>query len=574
MIIVYPMLTSDTVPSTVLPGITKALERFVIVYRLEQDLPKIKAAKDVNLQLLNLNLFNQRVKSLGESISSINEDDGSLIKSGPRNPQQRGPHIIAAGSGVFKGDAAPQQTVSPKFPTSIDVNLKQKSKPEGNLKVDAPNKQDIMLEPTYITAQTKAGPTLIGVKVIPFPLKSTKSGESAADLIQNEKDLKMAYAITLSLGRQIIRLAWGTWTDTILRMFPIIARTISGDPRRDVIYASTEFSDKTFICFDSMDLKDSFTQSASNIKKLHYLGWRSFLLVDSVNKKVNFCMKEFGGLCNVIPFQFLYSSLGQSQKQTFEDLEDIKKSSSAFFRQKVSKSKVLGENLALSKVDYMLSEKKVEFENNSDIESLNEGIIDYAKSFGHKLISDVKIAIKSKDTDKVGKVLEKLPNIDPEKIKQLSKKQNPEFQKLYAFSKRVVDNSLPNDVDEEIKDAISMGYAIKAINEEGDPYENVKNDLRNDLPALMRILGAGAKTSATLIFWFFISRIVFTVSLPYVIVISLLILARGIYKYAKKEGDLNMKDIKHKQKIEKMEKDVEKSQAQASRGPYINVQKG
>ena len=43
MIVVYPMITSKTINPNVLPGICKALEKYVLVYELEDLLKKTNA---------------------------------------------------------------------------------------------------------------------------------------------------------------------------------------------------------------------------------------------------------------------------------------------------------------------------------------------------------------------------------------------------------------------------------------------------------------------------------------------------------------------------------------------------
>ena len=74
------------------------------------------------------------------------------------------------------------------------------------------------------------------------------------------------------------------------------------------------------------------------------------MIADDVNKKVTFCMKEFGGVCSVVPYGFVYSSLGRDHSKVFEDLEDVKRSASPFFRMTARRRKVFGETIAYNQM--------------------------------------------------------------------------------------------------------------------------------------------------------------------------------------------------------------------------------
>ena len=42
-------------------------------------------------------------------------------------------------------------------------------------------------------------------------------------------------------------------------------------------------------------------------------------------------MKEFKGMCSVIPYTMIYGSLGREMQQAYQELEDVRKSSSPIF---------------------------------------------------------------------------------------------------------------------------------------------------------------------------------------------------------------------------------------------------
>ena len=74
------------------------------------------------------------------------------------------------------------------------------------------------------------------------------------------------------------------------------------------------------------------------------MGWNSFLAADDVNKRVIFCMKQFHGLCSTVPYRLVYSSLGKEHHRAYEEMEDIKKSASPFFKTSVSIKRIVGES--------------------------------------------------------------------------------------------------------------------------------------------------------------------------------------------------------------------------------------
>jgi len=54
-------------------------------------------------------------------------------------------------------------------------------------------------------------------------------------------------------------------------------------------------------------------------------------------------MKEFHGLCSSTPYQFIYSSLGKDYGKVYDNLEDVKKAASPFFKLSVNSKRVFGE---------------------------------------------------------------------------------------------------------------------------------------------------------------------------------------------------------------------------------------
>ena len=78
------------------------------------------------------------------------------------------------------------------------------------------------------------------------------------------------------------------------------------------------------------------------------------IITDDVNKKATFCMKEFGGICSVVPYPFIYASLGKDHAKVYDDLEDVKRSASPFFSLRKRRKQVFGETLAYNRLNTYL----------------------------------------------------------------------------------------------------------------------------------------------------------------------------------------------------------------------------
>jgi len=538
MIVVFPMLTSDTISQNVLPGICKALERFVIVYRLDRVLKRIDKSINVKFNVLG---------------KHINVKENTIHEIGKGSP-------FTGGSGGGKNKQDKDKKGSP-----LDVKVTGGSGGGDKVQIDYPNQKDLTLEPTYITVNTKSGPALIGIKVLPFPVKSKKKNMNIVQMMQSDRDMKRGEAIVTGMRRYTIQALYGLWRGTLGR-FSLLNRTITGDARKDILWGSTQFGLDTFVLLNMMDLKQAFLQDPGYIKKLHFMGWRSFAIADEVNRKVSFCMKEFGGVCTVVPYSYLFSSLGKDQKTTFDDLEDVRKSSTPFFRTKVPRSRVIGEQYAdsLKSNMQMIDEATI----------IQEGIFDFIKRIGSKNVdkmkNDSKAAISRSDPKAIVKILNKVPDVKLSKLRSYGQKQNPQFLKSYSTAKRVIDNSLPPEVDIRLKDSLATVIAFKAIARDGDIAQHTKDELKIILPVTMSFLGSTAMTTGWVMLWCVIASM-FVFSLQTTIAVCLLIIARGMLKYTKNVKKELSVAAKHKRVLDKMAMGIEKQKAKGPRVPLVNV---
>ncbi len=81
---------------------------------------------------------------------------------------------------------------------------------------------------------------------------------------------------------------------------------ISGEIEKDVIYARTKFGQNVFTLYDFTSVKN-IVHSPADVRKLFKLYWSSMIFADDANQMSYFCMKQFVGICNALPYQFLFS---------------------------------------------------------------------------------------------------------------------------------------------------------------------------------------------------------------------------------------------------------------------------
>lgn len=314
MIVVYPMLVSSNVQANVLPGISKVIEKFVLIYKMDEIIKEAnRLAKGKRILITGTKLK----LSEGEEIdaeSTINEAKGSSAI----------PIQVVGGGGGGGGKS-------------------EKPKDVGTVKIDTPNFGAISLEPTWIKIDTAKGTRLVGVKVIPFPVQSDAQ---LIDSILSDKGKGRINSLLSTIGRKVTRTMWAAARTAHIPFLPV---TISGDPRKDIIWARTTHKGNIFLVMNLLDLGTEFFEKTDRIKWLYRLGWSSFAVTDDINKRVYFCMKEFNGLCSTVQYNFMYTSIGSEHGRVFNDLEDVKKSSSPFFKLTTKSSAIVGDRMAVNK---------------------------------------------------------------------------------------------------------------------------------------------------------------------------------------------------------------------------------
>jgi len=324
MILVYPLLTSESVNPTLLPGIIKAVEKYIIINNTDEV-----------LQYFNSTLTGL-VKAgvtgaitVGASVAAA-----AILSKGKSRIKKSGKELKLVEQ---KGTQKPLFGIEPPPPSARDQivqgaadSIQNAAKNAGVKGFEMPKYDTVSLEPSWVQVQTNSGAKLIGVKVIPYKVTSTTG---MVGLLMSDRELKKLSYLSTKVGRIASRVFFRAMRGIKIPGFK--DKAITGNAKTDVILARSQFGKNAFVCFSQLDLeKDDLFTSAASVKRLQKLGWTSMIITDEVNKQATFCMKQFGGVCSTIPYSFIFSSLGKEHSQVYKDLEDAARSAGPFFRKK------------------------------------------------------------------------------------------------------------------------------------------------------------------------------------------------------------------------------------------------
>lgn len=336
MIIVFPMLTDESISTNAIPGVCKALERFILIYELDA-IMKITGWKIIEVG----GKIADTARSVGSIVmpffaktkqesANLNEAKIDDVRSDFRGSDKDTEED--EGSGGKKGKLSSIEKTEKVFKIIKGI------KDAGTVYADMPNDQALSVEPTYMMVNTTVGTRFVGIKVIPVPIKSKYP---LAQLLTVDASMNLFHTIGLKIHRKFIRSFWALCRG--LRVPFLKDRVITGDPEKDILWASTFHKSYVFCLLNYKDMQEDFFKNVGGIHKLHSIGWNSFVAMDEIGKRAIFCMKQFHGLCSTVPYQFIYSSLGKDHGKIYDKLEDVKKAASPFFKTSVSVKQIVGE---------------------------------------------------------------------------------------------------------------------------------------------------------------------------------------------------------------------------------------
>jgi len=439
MIVVYPMLTSRGVSPNVIPGIAKVIEKFIVIYSMDDLLRQVRDARQLNLKLVTGKLVGEQV-----------------VK--PEKPKKAIPYIHKTSKKGKKEE-------------------EEEEKGKGVKVMELPSSQSLAIEPTWVQYQTPTeGVQLLGIKVIAFPVESD---ESLASLITHDLDRKILSRLLIKMDRKVIRRFYQV--ARFLRIPYIKSKALSGDPMRDVLWASSKYGFHTITLLNLADIsEESFFDNSKNIVKLQKLGWGSFVAADEPNKRAIFCMQQFRGICTSVNYGFIFSSLAGEHGRVYNDLEEVSRSASPFFRIKLDRKKLFSECFVCSKKSkYRVREQTV---------------VSFLKSLTSDKIKKIFLSLPSSAGDLPG-----VPLISFDRILGIYKRVSPNFIMSYNVSIQVIKNStnIPEKLVEPVASIISFSSTYKVDDFKKKTKENLKKvvlamrsigEVLNDVLGYQRII--------------------------------------------------------------------------------------
>jgi hypothetical protein len=325
MIIIYPMLVSENTNINTLPPICKILEKYILVYRMDDVMAYMRALS------VPMSFFKTKEGLIQTELQGPPDEESDPWYGLKPESKQKELDDLEKKQKKLGADNMDDGTLGAGARAGTGGGKTDSSKSQkheiGSVNIDTTKlERDITLEPTWVKmSHPKLGSIIVGVKVVPFKVSSEYN---YINYLLNDVKSKTIQTMIETTKRKFIRIFW-----TFARKLPFMSKTLTGDPSKDVFFAETVHRHNVFCLFNYMDLAETnLLSSTASVQKLFNLGWNSIVLADDVNKRVTFCMKEFHGLCSVMPFGYLSASFGRDYAKTFENMDDVRKSASPFFR--------------------------------------------------------------------------------------------------------------------------------------------------------------------------------------------------------------------------------------------------
>jgi len=426
MIVVCPMITSRTVSPNILPAIAKSLEKYLIIYQINDLL------STVNRSLVGTAVNIVRGRLFAEN--KLHESVQVQEQQHQQQQQQKPPIRPAPRNRPPEPDRVTRVDPSTVLNTAISV------------------------EPTWVKIETsRRGLQLLGIKVVPFAMKSDINIEK---LMLRDAGKNVINSFFKGVTRSAVR----TFSAMQRKIMPVSSEPLSGDPTTDMTWGVTTYGTHVFFCFSQLDIsRIENMMTAAFIRKLFVSKWNSFVIADDINKRSTFCMQQQKGLCTVVPYSYMLSALGEEYQKVYDNLEDVRKSAS---------------NPFIGSRGTTMSAKKV-FEN-YNIKNVVESycLEDWKQKMN--LFTPKRLLLKAyklrtaTSEEKLQSIVEDMPDPPMKKLEFIARTKIGGFKQDYQFACAVIKNSV--DIDEDSANRIAYLMAVSTKIGNGD-----RKQLRSNL---------------------------------------------------------------------------------------------
>ncbi len=337
-ILIYPLIADNSLSPTIISGVCKTIEKYLMIYRLDT-LMKIggwtPSAKSVQL-------ISGVTATFITNYLATKYGGKSIVKA-----------LLNAGENIYDSSKLllhESDKISGKELSSmISMYIEEKESITDRQKppeVKSPMLNvSSTLDPTWTTIVGPQGTHIVGIKIAPFPISNIKD---FVHQMLEDKSMKGIKKVIKATSRNFQRSFFYniiSRVSPILKFFGITMASLKGDPVNDILKGKSVFNETPFLLLNYNQIKDdAFFADAGGIDQLFAMGWQSVIAADDIAKRAIFCMKQFNGLCNVIPYSFVYSGLGRDAMNVYKDLEELRKSTAPYFSSKQSSKKFFSES--------------------------------------------------------------------------------------------------------------------------------------------------------------------------------------------------------------------------------------
>jgi hypothetical protein len=381
MVIVFPMLVSQSVSENVIPGIAKSVEGYLIINHMSDimETPEVRTLGNVKgFRTTKKGWFARE----GVELSEASRDDYIPPGSGSKGKTQTKGGGMVSKLDVKSRDLERMKQQRDELEKRRDYLEKKKRDQERETRekeewerrkeeedarkretratanVRVSDYKTLSLEPSYVLVEitTPSGALrkeFVGVKVVPYRVNSS---EKLSRLIMHDTQVNALNAMMVTFGRKVIRGFYrllDKWTGRIKSG----SLTVSGDPRRDIIMARSGQKGLGIIVLSrTEDVDEKFLQNYSRVNRLFKMGWGNIVVADDITRTAYFCMKDYKGVCSAVNYAMMYQTLGQLK--VYDSLEDAQRQNSSLFKISKRISKVFSEWVTDYKRSKYISEDK------------------------------------------------------------------------------------------------------------------------------------------------------------------------------------------------------------------------
>jgi len=205
------------------------------------------------------------------------------------------------------------------------------SKTDAKVDLEFHSQTSINIEPTYVTASTRKGTRIIGIKVVPFEINTDSN---ILKMMNTDLRLKGFEKLVNKHFRKGASLFYKMANK--FKLPKLSGGVINDDPEKAILFSSTQHGKNIFLLLNKSDIENNIELNPNTVSNLFGMGWSSLIVADDINKRATFCMKEFNGMCSSVAYDFLYVSISRDAHRVYANLEDVRKSASPFFKMSVN----------------------------------------------------------------------------------------------------------------------------------------------------------------------------------------------------------------------------------------------